>query len=84
MSWQMKEGTDGLRMKWSIFSNYAQNVGMLAPRALAVGSHAPSPSLGDPKQVLYHWATPPAPHWGILGRSSTTEPRPQPLTGDSR
>jgi hypothetical protein len=24
---------------------------------------------------------PPTPHWGILGRGSTTEPRPQPLTG---
>jgi hypothetical protein len=23
----------------------------------------------------------PAPHWGILGRGSTTEPRPQPLIG---
>jgi len=32
-------------------------------------------------QVLYHRATPPAPHWGILGRGSTTEPCPQPLTG---
>ena len=33
------------------------------------------------RQVLYYSATPPAPHWGILGRGCTTEPRPQPLTG---
>jgi hypothetical protein len=32
-------------------------------------------------QGLYHWATPPAPPWEILGRGSTTEPRPQPLIG---
>lgn len=28
-------------------------------------------------------ATPPAPHWGILGIGSTPEPRPGPSLGDS-
>jgi hypothetical protein len=31
--------------------------------------------------MFYHWATPPAPYWEILGRGSTTGPHPQPLTG---
>lgn len=37
-------------------------------------SHISKPSLGDSRQVLYHWAMPQTPHWGILGRYSTTKP----------
>jgi len=33
------------------------------------------------RQALLPLSHAPAPHWGILGRGSTTEPRPQPLTG---
>jgi hypothetical protein len=44
-------------------------------------NHNPSPSLGNFRQGLYHWATSSAPHWGILGRGSITESCPQPLTG---
>jgi hypothetical protein len=40
----------------------------------------PQALYGGPRQGLYHWVTPSAPHWGILGRGSTTEPHSQPLT----
>ena len=36
---------------------------------------------GDSRQVLYHGATPQSFTGGVLGRPSTTESHPQPLTG---
>lgn len=32
-----------------------------------------SSSLEDSRQVLYHWAMPPGPYWGIVGSPSTFE-----------
>lgn len=34
-------------------------------------------------QVLSHWATPPAPHWGSLGEHCTTESHPKLLAGQA-